>query len=125
MARVTGIGGIFYKVENPEVTRSWYADKLGVPVQNGCWVIESRDVGNPDQLRHTVWSPFPEDTRYFLPSDKPFMVNLRVDDLDGMLERLRSQGIDQVGGIIEDENGRFGYVVDPDGVKIELWQPAS
>jgi len=124
MARVTGIGGIFYKVENPDATRAWYADKLGVPIQYGCWITRWRDAEDPNKEGHTVWNPFPADTRYFSPSEKPFMLNLSVDDLDGMLANLKAQGIEQVGGVIEDENGKFAYVLDPDGVKIELWQPA-
>jgi lactoylglutathione lyase len=125
MAKVTGIGGIFYKVDDPAATRKWYADVLGVPTNDYCWIFEWREHDAPTAAGQTVWCPFPETTDHFAPSQRPFMINLRVDDLDGVLARLKARGVQQVGPIIDDAQGRFAHVIDPDGVKVELWQPSA
>lgn len=125
MERVRGIGGIFFKARDPKALARWYAEHLGVPVED--WG-GARFVWRDHDARgdaSTVWSPFAADTGYFAPSTAPFMINFRVDDLDAMLAQLRAAGA-QVDPKVEDsEYGRFGWAFDPDGNKIELWQPPS
>ncbi len=117
MAKVTGIGGVFYKVPDPARTRAWYAEHLGLPIDDyGCTFA-------PDAGGQSVWSPFKADTDYFAPSEHPFMINFRVDDLDALLAQLAAKGIPCVGEPIDESYGKFGWIVDPDGLKIELWQP--
>jgi catechol 2,3-dioxygenase-like lactoylglutathione lyase family enzyme len=117
MARVTGLGGIFYKVADPDTTRSWYQDKLGIGGEWGAMFPFKND----DTEGFTLFSPFKADTDYFGPSEKGFMVNLRVDDLDGVVADLEGKGMEIIGRQDEDY-GRFAWIMDPDGVKIELWQ---
>lgn len=81
MARVTGIGGVFFKCDNPQQVREWYRDHLGIPSDQYGWSFEWRDKDDPERIGFTVWNPFPTHTRYFDPSTQPFMVNFRVDDL--------------------------------------------
>jgi catechol 2,3-dioxygenase-like lactoylglutathione lyase family enzyme len=117
MARITGLGGIFYKVADPDRTRTWYQDHLGIGGEWGAMFPFKKD----DPEGFTLFSPFKQETDYFGPSDKPFMVNLRVDDLDGVVLDLEGKGIEILGRQDEDY-GRFAWIMDPDGVKIELWQ---
>ena len=129
-AKVHGIGGLFFKAQDPESLGRWYADNLGVGVQPwGGAVFEwrRRDAAPDPRLArgYTVWSPFKADTEYFSPGTKEFMVNFRVDDLDAMLEQLRAAGAQVLDRKEDCENGRFGYVLDPEGTLIELWQPAA
>ena len=117
MAKVTGLGGLFYKVANPEATRAWYQDKLGVGGQRGAMFPFAKD--NPDGF--TLLTPFKADSDYFKPSGEKFMINLRVDDLDGMIADLDKKGVKVLGRQNEDY-GHFAWIMDPDGVKIELFQ---
>ncbi|MBK8701351.1 MAG: VOC family protein [Saprospiraceae bacterium] len=123
MKRVTGIGGIFFKCNNVEQTKSWYKDHLGIEADRfgGCfqWRSKEGDKG------HTAWSPFVRDTSYFQPSNQDFMVNYRVDDLEALLMDLASKGVLPVGEMVVQECGKFAWILDPDGQKIELWQPPS
>jgi predicted enzyme related to lactoylglutathione lyase len=121
MARVTGIGGVFMKVTDPAATRSWYAEHLGLAVDDyGCTFA-----ADADPLAQTVWSPFQATTDYFGPGDQPFMVNFRVDDLDTLLAELAGKGIPCVGEPMDESYGKFGWIIDCDGRKIELWEPKS
>ena len=116
MQRVRGIGGIFFKAQDKDALLRWYREHLGVPVEE--WGGTQFTDGGP-----TVWSAFAADTKYFAPSTAPYMINFRVDDLDAMLAQLRAMG-DRVEDKVEDSDfGRFGWVSDPEGNKIELWQP--
>ena len=117
MARITGLGGIFYKVTDPDQTRAWYLENLGIGGEWGAMFPFKND----DPEGFTLYSPFKADTDYFGPSDKPFMVNLRVDDLDGIIADLEAKGI-QILGRQDEDYGRFAWILDPDGLKIELWQ---
>ena len=117
MARITGLGGIFYKVADPDGTRAWYQENLGIGGEWGAMFPFKKD----DTEGFTLFSPFKADTEYMSPSDKPFMVNLRVDDLDGVVTDLEGKGIEILGRQDEDYD-RFAWIMDPDGVKIELWQ---
>lgn len=124
MEKVTGIGGIFFKARDVDALRSWYAEQLGVPLEEwGSWDFPWRDRENPERVGKTVWGPFPADTDYFAPSDSPFMFNFRVDDLDAMLAQLRAAGVKVEDKVEEYEYGRFGWIIDPEGNKVELWEP--
>ncbi|MEE9270172.1 MAG: VOC family protein [Candidatus Krumholzibacteria bacterium] len=124
MERVTGIGGIFFKAQDPKKLASWYRESLGIePDADGSVAFKWREEENTDRRGYTIWSPFPMDTSYFDPSASSFMINYRVADLDAILEQLRSQGAEVDDKIEESEYGRFGWVMDPEGNRLELWEP--
>ncbi len=125
MERVKGIGGVFFKSTDPKALLDWYRDHLGIEHADGCAVFQWRRPDEPERKGSTTWSPFSQDTKYFSPSKAPFMVNYRVDDLDAMLAQLRSAGITVDDNIEESEFGRFGWAMDPDGNRFELWQPPA
>jgi len=126
MKRVIGIGGIFFKSKDPKNLKQWYAKHLGVTASDESGsTFEWRSVENPDQKGHTIWSPFKHDTKYFEPSTKEFMFNYRVENLVTLLEELRKEGVTVVGTMEEYEYGKFGWILDPDGNKIELWEPPA
>lgn len=116
MARVTGLGGVFYKVEDSEATARWYKETLGV---GGEWGATFPFAADPKG--YTVLSPFKATSDYFDPSRCSFMINLRVDDLDAMLAELETKGI-EILGRQDEEYGRFAWILDCDGIKVELWQ---
>jgi predicted enzyme related to lactoylglutathione lyase len=121
MARVTGIGGVFFRSSDPTALTDWYVEHLGLPVDEDGYVVIrwGGDVGGS-----TVWGPFPQDTTSFgWPADRQWMVNYRVDDLEAILARLRSEGVDVADETFDDMNGRFGHCWDPEGNRIQLWQP--
>ena len=117
MARVLGIGGIFYRSPAPKATCAWYQRVLGLEITD--WGGVSFP---PLTLGETVWSPFPADTTYF-PSSSSLMINFVVDDLDGVLAQAAAEGVEPVETTLDDPNGRFAKLIDCDGMKIELWQP--
>jgi predicted enzyme related to lactoylglutathione lyase len=118
--RVQGIGGVFFRARDPQSLARWYEQHLGIPIEE--WGGSVMRAGAGDV---TVWSPFRDDTEYFGPSGQQLMVNYRVRDLDAMLEQLRAAGAEVDDNRHEDENGRFGWAVDPEGNRIELWQPSA
>jgi len=124
MRRVTGIGGIFFHAEDPVALRAWYRDHLGIDVQEwgGTAFVWADADGNPVKGT-TVWSIGPADSDAFAPSGSPFMVNYRVDDLVALLQALRAEGCEVLDKTDDSEFGRFGWVVDPEGNKVELWEP--
>ena len=117
MAKITGLGGIFYKVADPAATQAWYQDKLGVGGEWGAVFPFKAD--NPEGF--ALLSPFKAATDYFAPSEAAFMINLRVDDLDAMISDLAAKDVSILGRQDEDY-GRFAWIMDPDGIKIELFQ---
>ena len=124
MKRVTGIGGIFFKAADPKALSAWYNTHLGLDVTD--WGGALFHWGGEDsELGVTVWSPFAQDTSYMQPSSASFMINFRVADLDSLLSTLRSEGCEVVEETQTSEQGKFGWVMDPEGNKIELWEPAS
>ena len=128
MQKVNGIGGIFFKSKDPGETARWYEKCLGIQAET--WgdsrgtAFEWRHKEDPERPGFSVWSIFPDSTSYFGPDDATFMINYRVADLDAMLEQLRDAGATLAGEPVEEYNGRFAWVMDPDGRKIELWEPA-
>jgi catechol 2,3-dioxygenase-like lactoylglutathione lyase family enzyme len=133
MRRVIGIGGIFFKAKDPRALGEWYRQHLGFDVQpwGGAFFHWGSPPGaagqspDPGPNGYTVWSPFSDDTQYFEPSQKPFMLNLRVQDVDVLLADLRAAGVQVLDRREETEQGKFGYVVDPEGTLLELWQPSA
>ncbi|MCW8981581.1 MAG: glyoxalase/bleomycin resistance/dioxygenase family protein [Altibacter sp.] len=121
--RVTGLGGFFFKTKNPDHIKNWYNEHLGLNTDAyGCTFWWKDEAGNKCS---TQWSPFKEDTKYFAPSEKQFMMNFRVADLEGLLEVLKKEGVTVVGEMEEYEYGKFGWILDPEGNKIELWEPVD
>jgi catechol 2,3-dioxygenase-like lactoylglutathione lyase family enzyme len=117
MARITGLGGIFYVVNDPAATRAWYRDALGLPGKYGPLLKWSEDRG---PVPYSMISPF-ADSSYIKPGRGDFMINLRVDDLDTFIGQLAAKGV-EVNGYVDEDYGKFAWLLDPDGVKIEIWQ---
>ena len=118
MARVTGLGGVFYKVADPGATQAWYQEHLGI---GGDWGATFRYADEGTEDPYSLLSPFKLSTDYMAPSTAGFMINLRVDDLDGMIAQLEGKGVEILGRQDEDY-GNFAWILDCDGVKVELWQ---
>ena len=124
MAKVTGIGGVFFRSIDPDGLKDRYQNNLGIaPREEGAVIFEWRDANEPDRLGHTVWNPFSSDTTYFGPTSNQFMINYRVDDLDAMLADLAASGVELDPNREDSEYGRFACIVDPEGNRIELWEP--
>jgi predicted enzyme related to lactoylglutathione lyase len=120
MARITGLGGVFIKSHDPKALSGWYRDKLGIVIEDWGGALLKRSDQSPPQA---VWSPFEEGTQYFAPSTRDVMINFAVDDLDGFLKQIETKGVKALGRMDTDPNGKFAWVLDPDGTKIELWEP--
>jgi len=124
MTRVTGIGGIFFKARDPAALRAWYRAHLGIDVQEwGGYAFRWNPSAPSDREGVTVWSVFPAESQYFDPSPAPFMVNYRVADLARVLADLRAEGCAVDDRTEESEHGKFGWVMDPEGNRVELWEP--
>ena len=123
MARVLGVGGIFFKAQDHAALVGWYRDVLGLNMMDwgGAFLTPEAMAAHPGA--GTVFSPFQADTDYMLPSTKEFMINLAVDDLDGVLARCAEHGVTPLKLFADEFNGRFAHIMDPEGTKIELWQP--
>ena len=120
MAKITGLGGVFYVVKDPEATRGWYRETLGIDGAYGPMLLWSQEQG---EAPYSLISPFGDET-YFRPGSAAFMINLRVDDLDGFLAQLRAKGV-EILDTADEGYGKFAWLLDPDGVKIELWQQCA
>ncbi|WP_271438370.1 VOC family protein [Pontixanthobacter luteolus] len=117
MAKITGLGGVFYVVENPEATRTWYREKLGLDGDYGPQLNWSEETGDKP---YSLISHFEED-KYIKPGKGGFMINLRVDDLDGFTAVLKERGVEILDSA-DEGYGKFAWILDPDGIKIELWE---
>lgn len=122
-ARVKGIGGIFFYSEDPEETKQWYADHLGIDSDKYGHIFISRGEDSPDQKQILQWSPMASSSKYFSPSTSEFMINYRVENLKDLLHQLNARGITIIGEIQEFEYGKFAWIQDNEGRKIELWEP--
>jgi predicted enzyme related to lactoylglutathione lyase len=120
--RVTGIGGIFFKSTDPAAMREWYHTHLGLENNQYGTTFDWRHADDTEKEGQTVWSTFAKDTKYFAPSEKEFMVNFRVENLEWLLEELKKEGVTQVGEMQSHDYGKFAHIMDPDGNKIELWE---
>lgn len=121
--KVTGIGGIFFKAEDPAKMKDWYSKNLGLLTNEYGSLFEFRDSDNPDSKGYLQWSPFDAKTKYFEPSKKEFMINYRVENLEGMVEDFKKNGVTVLDEIETYEYGKFVHIIDPEGNKIELWEP--
>lgn len=120
MPKVLGVGGVFFKVEDPKAIGDWYARVLGFGIEPWGGAIF------PHPARgYQVWSPFQADSTYFNPSPHPVMINLIVDNLDGVLAKAAAEGVEPLDRKDDDPAGRFAWLVDPAGFKVELWEPNS
>ena len=123
--RVTAIGGIFFKVKDPAKTKDWYRKHLGLQTDDYGTTFEWRSSENPDQKGFTQWSPMKDDTTYFRPSEKDFMVNYCVENLVELVEELKKEGVTILDEIESYDYGKFVHILDPDGHSIELWEPVN
>jgi predicted enzyme related to lactoylglutathione lyase len=123
MAKVTGIGGVFFKATDPKALAAWYRDNLGIPVEDWGGAALKWPDDHAEDRGSTAWMLAKKDSQWFAPSESAFMINYRVDDMAGILEKLRSNGVAIQKGPEHHENGVFAWVMDPDGNKVELWEP--
>ena len=123
MKKVTGIGGIFFKCKDPVEMRQWYSDNLGLVTNEYGSVFEFRKFDKPDQRCYLNWSPFKNNTEYYKPSEKEFMINYRVENIEALVEELKTTGVEICDKIETYEYGKFVHIMDPEGNKIELWEP--
>jgi predicted enzyme related to lactoylglutathione lyase len=121
MQKVTGIGGIVFKARDPKLLMEWYTQHLGIQFQHGFMQFKWAEDGLPNGS--TTFSIAKEDSAHFAPSEKPFLINFRVADLRALMTELQEKGVTTVGEMQEYDFGLFGYVLDPEGNKVELWQP--
>jgi len=123
--KVTGIGGIFFKCEEPDKMRDWYGKNLGLITNPYGALFEFRKSDNPAKKGYLNWSPFAEDTDYFEPSDKDFMINYRVENIEELVAELEKNGVPVLDKIETFEYGKFVHILDPENNKIELWEPVD
>lgn len=121
--RVTGIGGIFFFTEDAEKTKRWYADNLGLKVNPYGSSFEFRNANRPEEINYLQWSPFKKGDDYFSPSKKEFMINYRVQNIEELVEKLKSNGVTILDAIETYDYGKFVHIMDHEGNKIELWEP--
>jgi predicted enzyme related to lactoylglutathione lyase len=126
MKRVLGIGGVFIKAKDPAALRAWYSKHLGINSEEwGGTAFPWKNPDNPEGVGTTVWCVFDASSEYFAPSTSPFMINYRVANLHELLSLLRSEGCNVDAKVDESEFGKFGWVMDPEGNRIELWEPPA
>jgi catechol 2,3-dioxygenase-like lactoylglutathione lyase family enzyme len=121
--RILGIGGVFFKSANRDQMREWYSKHLGLADKGGSVTLPWRERDDPQKEHVTAWTVFSASSNYFDPSHSPFMINYIVDDLDALLDRLKQEGVKIDAKRVNESYGRFAWIYDPDGNKIELWQP--
>jgi predicted enzyme related to lactoylglutathione lyase len=121
--KVTGIGGIFFFSDDPKQTKDWYAKHLGLTPNDWGVTFESRNINNPDEVNSLQWSPFKTGSDYFAPSKKEYMINYTVQNIEALVEKLRSEGVTIIDDIATYDYGKFVHIMDPEGNKIELWEP--
>jgi predicted enzyme related to lactoylglutathione lyase len=123
--KVRGIGGIFFKADDPKKIKEWYNKNLGLVTDEYGSMFEFRQSDSPEKKAYLQWSPFNKDTKYFEPSRKEFMINYRVENIEGLVEELRKNGVTIVDTIETYEYGKFVHILDPENNKIELWEPVD
>jgi len=123
--KATGIGGIFFKCKDAEKMREWYGKNLGLVTNEYGSVFEFRNSDKPEQKNFLQWSPFSEKTKYFEPSEKEFMINYRVENIEALVDELKKSGVQVVDSIEAFDYGKFVHIMDPEGNKIELWEPVD
>jgi Predicted enzyme related to lactoylglutathione lyase len=123
--KVTGIGGIFFFSDNPDEAKNWYSKNLGMETNEWGSSFEFRNAHRPDEINYLQWSPFKKGSKYFAPSKKNFMINYRVQNIEGLVRKLEANGVTVVDDIETFEYGKFVHIMDPEGNKIELWEPVD
>ena len=124
MPRVTGIGGIFFYSDNLKDTKEWYTKNLGLEINDwGSSSFESRNINKPDEINSLQWTPFKKEDKYFSPSKKDFMINYRVQNIEGFINKLKENGVTILDSIATYDYGKFLHIMDSEGNKIELWEP--
>lgn len=124
--KVTGIGGIFFYSDNPKETHQWYTDNLGIEVNDwGSSSFDSRNFDRPDEINSLQWKPFKTGDEYFAPSKKEFMINYMVQNLEGLIEKFKQNGVTILDEMQTYSFGKFIHILDAEGNKIELWEPAD
>jgi predicted enzyme related to lactoylglutathione lyase len=124
--KVTGVGGIFFYSDNLEETQKWYAENLGIEMNDwGSSSFDSRDINNPEQINALQWKPFKKGDEYFSPSKKDFMINYQVQNIEGLVGKLKENGVTLLDSIETFDYGKFVHILDQEGNKIELWEPIS
>jgi predicted enzyme related to lactoylglutathione lyase len=123
--KVTGIGGIFFTSDNPAEMREWYGKNLGLAIDEYGSVFEFRNTNSPEEINYLRWSPFEKGTNYFAPSEKEFMINYRVRHIEGLVKKLKQNGVTIVDTIETYDYGKFVHIMDPEGNKLELWEPVD
>jgi len=125
MKKVTGLGGIFFKCNDAEKMNDWYAKNLGIETNKWGTMFQWREMEDPEKTAYTIWSTFPQDTQYFNPSKKDFMINYRVENIEELIEQLKSEGVTMVDELVTHEYGKFIHILDPEGNIIELFEQAG
>ena len=125
MKKVIGIGGIFFKADNPDKIKSWYTRHLGIATNAYGALFEFRQSETPEKKAYLQWSPMGSETDYMNPSEKDFMINYRVESIEALVNQLRLEGVQILDEIEEFEYGKFVHLLDPEGNKIELWEPVD
>lgn len=123
MKKVIGLGGIFFKCKDNEKMRDWYSRHLGIKVEPWGAVFPWRRHDKPEEETYSAWSPFKGDTKYFAPSEHDYMINYQVENLSALLDELKKEGVEVLNETEESEFGKFGWIIDPEGRKVELWEP--
>jgi predicted enzyme related to lactoylglutathione lyase len=123
--RVTGIGGVFFRASKPKEIMKWYGANLGLALDDYGSAFEFRNANRPDEINYLRWSPFDQQTDYFDPSKKDFMINYRVQHIEALVEKLKENGVQVVDEITSYDYGKFVHIMDPEGNKIELWEPVD
>ena len=121
--KVTGVGGIFFFSDNPKETKEWYSQNLGLETNEYGSSFESRNVNRPEEINTLQWCPFKKGSEYFAPSNKEFMINYLVQNIEGLVNKLRENGVTILDSIATYDYGKFVHILDPEGNKIELWEP--
>ncbi|MBK7373921.1 MAG: VOC family protein [Saprospiraceae bacterium] len=122
--KVTGIGGIFFFTDNPQETKEWYSKNLGLEINEwGASSFDSRNIDKPEEINTLQWSPFKTGSDYFAPSKKEFMINYRVQNIEGLLDKLKENGVTILDDMVTYDYGKFVHIMDTQGNKIELWEP--
>ncbi len=123
--KVTGIGGIFFFSDDPDKAREWYSKNLGLEVNQWGSSFEFRNANRPEEINYLQWSPFKAGSEYFAPSKKEFMINYRVQNIEGLISKLRDNGVTILDSIESYDYGKFVHIMDAEGNKIELWEPVD
>ena len=122
--KVIGIGGIFFYTDNPDKTKEWYTKNLGLEINDwGSSSFDSRNINNPDEINSLQWNPFKKGDEYFAPSKKEFMINYIVQNIEGLIAKLKENGVIILDEIVTYDFGKFIHIMDAEGNKIELWEP--